>query len=719
MDALVADAFGTDAPAVDALAAVRARIAEALLGRRQSVDSTLGVIALKPHQVDAVHRLRTALHAYGGALLADAPGLGKTFVALAVARDYCGAVVAGPAALRAQWKLAAERADVPIRWCSLETLSRRPAISDHALLIVDEAHHLRNPGTRRYAHTAALAVGKRVLLVTATPVHNRPAERDTLLALFLGTQAEALDAGALARLVVRREADPSLLPTRSATRWLNVPGSPDIDAALRALPPPLPAADGRLAAALVRMTFTHAWSSSIAALHAAARRATHRAQALDDALSAGRWPTRSELHAWVSSEESSQLAFAELVAAPSNGDPLAARALLARHVRALASLRTLTARHAAADTGARAETLRQLLRSHPGATIIAFSRYAGTIDALWGALRFEPGVVAITAGGVRSAGGGLRRRDVLAALAADGASSAMAPLRLVLSTDLLGEGLDLRAASVVVHLDQPWAPALLDQREGRAARLSSPHASIAVYAMRSPRRAERLLALGERLRTKRAAMEIGTAAGSAREALLTLVGPWVPAHPASSARCRVATARASSNGWVAAVRDAAGDIRVIASSGDCLGDDVVEDDTRLLALLRGITGAAATDPEQARDARRATRRWLVADTSAHLASASSGESGVRAAIARRLDEALRGAPLHQRTVLRARVAALRAQVTRLRGAGVERALAAAAGLRTIDEVLDALARLGAPPASARGRAGRSRLLALLMLVPEE
>ena len=83
---------------MDALVAVRARIAAALVGQRWSVDAVLGAVTLKAHQVDAVHRLRLALREHGGALLADAPGLGKTFVALAVARDYGGAIVAAPAA---------------------------------------------------------------------------------------------------------------------------------------------------------------------------------------------------------------------------------------------------------------------------------------------------------------------------------------------------------------------------------------------------------------------------------------------------------------------------------------------------------------------------------------------------------------------------------------------------------------------------------------------
>jgi SNF2 family DNA or RNA helicase len=43
--------------------------------------------------------------------------------------------------------------------------------------------------------------------------------------------------------------------------------------------------------------------------------------------------------------------------------------------------------------------------------------------------------------------------------------------RVFLSTDAGGVGLNLQAASVVVHLDLPWSPARLDQRLGRALRI--------------------------------------------------------------------------------------------------------------------------------------------------------------------------------------------------------------------------------------------------------
>jgi len=60
---------------------------------------------LAPHQVPAAERLSAILARHGGALLADAVGLGKSYVALAVAlaRQEPFALVV-PAVLVAQWR---------------------------------------------------------------------------------------------------------------------------------------------------------------------------------------------------------------------------------------------------------------------------------------------------------------------------------------------------------------------------------------------------------------------------------------------------------------------------------------------------------------------------------------------------------------------------------------------------------------------------------------
>ncbi|MEP7122046.1 MAG: DEAD/DEAH box helicase [Byssovorax sp.] len=54
-------------------------------------------------------------------------------------------------------------------------------------------------------------------------------------------------------------------------------------------------------------------------------------------------------------------------------------------------------------------------------------------------------------------------------------------VRVLLSTDAGGVGLNLQAATYVVHLDLPWNPARLDQRTARAHRLGQTHGVLVTY----------------------------------------------------------------------------------------------------------------------------------------------------------------------------------------------------------------------------------------------
>src|SRR5690606_8363703 len=110
-------------------------------------------------------------------------GLGKTYVAIAVAAAARAPLIVAPASLRDMWRDALAAATVRAEWTSYERLSRgaMPVTGPHDLVILDEAHHARTPTTRRYARLASLAAGARLLLLSATPIHN---SLDDLTALF-------------------------------------------------------------------------------------------------------------------------------------------------------------------------------------------------------------------------------------------------------------------------------------------------------------------------------------------------------------------------------------------------------------------------------------------------------------------------------------------------------------------------------------------------------
>src|SRR5437762_821552 len=99
------------------------------------------------------------------------------------------ACLLAPGAVGAPAAVAAHGTEAPILTHeSLSAPSYRPVPPSAArcrLWIIDEAHRFRNPDTNRYRALAKMLVGARVLLVTATPVHNRIADLFHLFRLFL------------------------------------------------------------------------------------------------------------------------------------------------------------------------------------------------------------------------------------------------------------------------------------------------------------------------------------------------------------------------------------------------------------------------------------------------------------------------------------------------------------------------------------------------------
>ncbi|HEX8851560.1 MAG TPA: DEAD/DEAH box helicase [Gemmatimonadaceae bacterium] len=726
------------------LDAVRAIFAARLLPA-DDAPAHLGSVTLWPHQRDAVSRLRAAIAEFRGALLADDVGLGKTFVALAVASRYARPLVVAPAALRAVWRDASARAAVEVTVISMEQLSRGPvAAPDADFVIVDEAHHARNPATKRHAALARLVAGADTLLLSATPVHNSRDDLAALLALFLGARARALDGGALARCVVRRsrsnlERGP-ILPRVDGPHSILVDGGDDgLAESILALPPPLPAADGGSADALVLVTMIRQWSSSVAALRGGIRRRLAVAHALDESLAAGRHPTRRELAAWTLGDDAQQLALPELLAPPRRDDQRSLSALretVARHRRALEELVRRIGAHTEVD-GRRARALLDAWRAHPGERLLAFSQFAATVDAYWRELRGVPRVCALTAAGGRIAGGAVGRAEVLASFAPRAAAiPAQRRIDALVATDLASEGLDLQSASVLAHLDLPWTAARLEQRLGRVRRPGAASPVIHLYAIEPPARAAALIAIRERLAAKLAAARLTL--GDVMPDLGIAVPPDAGAGPAltESVRARLARWRRASRdevvqesaqvmvagspvaagqaGWIALLAD--GEHAFLAASiGGRTGDELAILDAALALLGEEIVpDRAAVEATLA-----AVLDWRDAQHGARLAGAA--EVGAWEARRRTLADVagVAHAPRSRRAETAVALHRARAVATGALGLAEERRLAALRASSTPSSAiwLDAVARLvDRRPREERWRAPeRPRLIALIVL----
>ncbi|MEO8192934.1 MAG: DEAD/DEAH box helicase [Gemmatimonadales bacterium] len=471
-------------------------------------SAELGRIRLEQHQLSAATQLRMALHEFGGAFLCDPVGTGKTYAALALARPEERVLVVAPAVLREMWSQASQEAGRAAGFLSFEALSRGACRhGDIDLLIVDEAHHARNRNTIRFDGLSRAAAGARVVLLSATPIHNRRRDLTTLLSVFLGERAGSLTRAELGRVVVRRESDSAvqrIVPRTEPLRWCRMREEDSIPRMLLSLPPPLPPREGGDGGALIIHSMVRQWASSDAALAGALRRRLRRAIGLIAALEDGTYPSQQELAAWSGAEDAVQLAFSSLLAPPTV-EAAELLPIVRAHRDAIVIIQDLLKSGSARDAE-RAEIVRRLRGLHRDRKVVAFSQYADTVEAMFGKLSADGEVALLSGTGARIAGGTITRREVIARFAPR-ASGNREPRRaesisMLLATDLLSEGVNLQDAGVVIHLDLPWTPARMEQRLGRVARMGSAHESVFAYAIRPPASADAIIGIEDILDRK-------------------------------------------------------------------------------------------------------------------------------------------------------------------------------------------------------------------------
>ncbi|WP_141431630.1 DEAD/DEAH box helicase [Bacillus sp. 03113] len=160
-----------------------------------------------PHQLEVAKQVIENMN--GKAILADEVGLGKTIEAGLILKEYMirglvkKALILVPASLVTQWAMELnmkffipaqvqrksyiwEQCDVVVS--SIDTAKREPHREiinkiDYDLIIIDEAHKLKNNKTKNYEFVQHLKK-KFCLLLTATPIQNRISEIFNLVSLL-------------------------------------------------------------------------------------------------------------------------------------------------------------------------------------------------------------------------------------------------------------------------------------------------------------------------------------------------------------------------------------------------------------------------------------------------------------------------------------------------------------------------------------------------------
>ena len=411
-----------------------------------------------------------------------------------------------PATLLAQWESAAARLGVAVTLCSHEQVSRgKLPNGTRGLVVVDESHHFRNPGTRRYRNLAPWLVGRAALMVTATPVVNRAADLGNQLLLAVRDDALLLDGiaslrtlltqgyttASLGQLVVEGDVTSDRRP--GTIRRITGPTSRECAALTRivGMLGRLRLSRSKPIAALLRGVLLRSAGSSPAALTAALCRYRRLLLHARDALRSGNSMDRSEIRRFTA-ELSDQLIWWELMPPVEAGSDI--------ELSDLEEIDDLiqSTDHAADNGDDKLTRLREILSD--GVPSLIFTAFRETVRYLRD--RIGDSKLAWCTGERAGIGRApLPRPDVLSWFRED-ASSSLAPRHLVV-TDVAAEGLDLQRAGRVVHYDLPWTPMRLEQREGRSVRYGSRYPQVDVVRFSLPPALERSLGMESMLTRKR------------------------------------------------------------------------------------------------------------------------------------------------------------------------------------------------------------------------
>ncbi|MEW6504843.1 MAG: helicase-related protein [Chloroflexota bacterium] len=151
------------------------------------------------YQEEAVQQALTVLNIYGGVILADVVGLGKSIIASWLARERNGrGLVICPPALMGDPKTRDSGwykylSDFGLHDWDVYSLGALDKVQEYlstygddvTTIIVDEAHRFRNEDTEAYERLSQICANRGVILLTATPFNNTPLDIFALLKLFI------------------------------------------------------------------------------------------------------------------------------------------------------------------------------------------------------------------------------------------------------------------------------------------------------------------------------------------------------------------------------------------------------------------------------------------------------------------------------------------------------------------------------------------------------
>ena len=432
-----------------------------------------------PHQLDVA--LRVLRQMGGRALLADEVGLGKTIEAGIILKELAvrglarRVLILSPAALVDQWQgelesKFLERFDTPQEPDDWHRTARgiasyeRAVSKRHAaailhdpwdLVIVDEAHKVKNHATARYKFLQQLRRNY-ILLLTATPLQNNLRELFNLVTLLrpgqLGTWREFQRQHVGGGGDLRKPRDPDALRDLTArvmirTRRASVAHALELPRRLPSHPEVVPSRDEATlyAATVAFLRRLYADGFIQPSAEEEAEDATRRRRRT------GKGILQLELLRLCQRLCSSSRALADSLDRVAEGE-LVSPEYRAQAMRIAEAARRVTS-HAKLDA------LERVLAQHTG-QVIVFSEHLPTLQLIRERVQALGRTPVLYEGGLSRE----QRAQRLGAFKRD-------PSAVFVATRAGTEGLNLQFANVLVNYELPWNPMVVEQRIGRIHRI--------------------------------------------------------------------------------------------------------------------------------------------------------------------------------------------------------------------------------------------------------
>ena len=158
------------------------------------------------YQLDAVIEGISKIKKHNGFFLSDVVGLGKTITATMIVKklllDIKGEIlVIAPPSIQKEWQETFKRFEIGsfknYNIISLGSLEKLKDVSNYELIIIDESHKFKNYATSRYKELERICkenskYQKKVILISATPLNNRPMDIASQLYLFQDKRASTI-----------------------------------------------------------------------------------------------------------------------------------------------------------------------------------------------------------------------------------------------------------------------------------------------------------------------------------------------------------------------------------------------------------------------------------------------------------------------------------------------------------------------------------------------